>query len=202
MRSRQLDSGRVAAHLEVGGHFHEQNGAGFSDGSRSALPEVVHFNLGLNVCPSSFKRRSVGEPGAFPAPLPVSDPDRHGSQFDARRACRCSGGRCCNARRSPQPDAAHLRATAAFPDGCTPLGAICASVRFSVRLRTIGPRSDVRHARDPNELHRSDASGLESASPKYRRCCPPHWIVGLKSPLVSIPAAINSSALAASASAV
>lgn len=30
-------------------------------------------------------------------------------------------GRCCNAPRSPAPDAGHLPATAAFPAGCTPL---------------------------------------------------------------------------------
>src|SRR5689334_8930267 len=62
---------------------------------------------------------AADESAAVFAPSPASDPARHVSPADARRVCswvpcsrwHYSSRRCCNARRSPLPDAAHPPAT-------------------------------------------------------------------------------------------
>src|SRR5581483_6060558 len=70
-------------------------------------------------------------------------------------------GRCCSAPRSLRPDAAHRPAPAAFPAECTRFSAICASAQSCRSTADSRGWSDVRHARDANEL-------LEVASDELR----------------------------------
>src|SRR5437879_9049564 len=57
----------------------------------------------------------------------------------------------CNARRTPQPDAIIEGQRRAGPDAF-PFERFVPAFDLSVRLRIVGRRSDVGHARDPNEL--------------------------------------------------